>query len=171
MTRSNIEAQAVAARGLIDSAFAHRSPPSEMTDSKQLSGVGYEEVMSFEGMRWQEVSFAHVEQNSDAVFWFSPQAFCYYLPGFLSAGLKEGRCDANAYDSLIGMLDRSAEPDYWDDFFRPRWTLLTALELTAVAAWVGWFEWVDPDAFHGNTLERVRGTLNLLAQRLESGAP
>ena len=24
--------------------------------------------------------------------------------------------------SLIGELDRSPQPDYWDDYFLPRWT-------------------------------------------------
>ena len=146
----------------INAAFADRAPSSVLTDSKQLSDVEYAEVMSFEGMRWQDVSFSHIESDADAVFWFSPEAFCYYLPGFLAAGLKESRTDSNAYDALIGMLDRSPTPDYWDDFFLPRWTLLSAAEIDAVAAWVRWLQVVLPDAFHGNTYERALETLELL---------
>ena len=85
------ETLAAMALTVIETAFADRPPPSEMTNSKQLSDVEYEEVMSFEGLRWQDIAFDRIEQNADAVFWFSPEAFCYYLPGILAAGLKENR--------------------------------------------------------------------------------
>jgi hypothetical protein len=153
----------------IDAAFADRAPPAAMTDSKQLSDLEYEEVMSFAGLPWRDVTFAQIAANPDAVFWFAPEAFCYYLPGFLAAGLKENRWDTNAYDSLIGMLDRSAEPDYWDDFFRPRWTLLSAAQVEAVAAWVEWLKVVQSQAYFGNTFERVLDTLKLLKERRPSG--
>jgi len=165
MTDETGRAEADVALKLIEAAFARRAPPAVMTDSLQLSDVEYAEVMAFDGLAWPEVTFAQVEAYADAVFWFAPEAFCYYLPGFLAAGLKEARWDTNAYDSLIGMLDRSPEPDYWDDFFRPRWTLLSAAETDAVAAWVRWFEAVQPDAFHDNTYERALATLALLKGR------
>ena len=156
------ETLAATALDLIGKAFADRAPPAAITDSLQLSDVEYDEVMSFAGMDWREVAFDQVERNADAVFWFSPEAFCYYLPGLLAAGLKENRWDTNAYDALIGMLDRSPEPDYWDVFFLPRWPLLSDEEIDAVRSWVRWFESVLPDAFPSNTSERVDDTLTLL---------
>jgi hypothetical protein len=157
--------EAKIALGLIEAAFGERAAPSAMTDSLQLSDAEYAEVMAFDGLVWQEVRFALAEANADAVFWFAPEAFCYYLPGFLAAGLREARWDSNAYDALIAMLDRSPEPDYWDDFFRPRWTLLKAAELGAVAAWVRCFAAAQPDAFHDNSFERALATLALLKDR------
>lgn len=163
--------QSPSARALaqIGAAFADRSPPSVMTTSKQLSDVEYEEVMSFDGMSWQDVTFEQVRRYPDAVFWFAPEAFCYYLPGLMAAGLRENRTDSNAYDSLIGMLDRSPEPAYWDDFFLPRWTELTAAELDAVAAWVEWLESVEPHPVYENTYDRCRETLRLLKERRTGG--
>ena len=161
-TMDTPENLAAAALTLIDTAFADRPPPSEMTNSMQLSDIEYEEVMSFEGLRWQDVAFDQVEKNADAVFWFSPEAFCYYLPGLLAAGLKENRWDTNAYDGLISMLDRSPEPDYWDEFFLPRWPLLSVQEIEAVRSWVRWFKNVLPEGFPSNTFERVDDTLTLL---------
>ena len=73
--------------------------------------------------------------------------------------------DRGAYDSLIGLLDRSPEPDYWDDFFLPRCKLLTTAEIEAVAAWARWLQAVDPDAYHFNTFERVQATLTLLSEK------
>lgn len=159
------EAQAAATRDLISVAFARRTLPSVLTDSKQLSDSEYEEVMAFQGVRWQDVTFAQIERWADAVFWFAPETLCYYLPGFLTAGLKENRWDTNAYDSLIGCLDRSPEPDDWDDFFLPRWPLLTAEELDAVSAWARWLEIVQPHGFHSHTYARVQNTLTLLKER------
>jgi hypothetical protein len=149
----------------ISFAFVDRAPPSVMTTSLQLSDYEYQEVMSYAGLHWRDVTFDQVVQNSDAVFWFGPEAFCYYLPGILAAGLKDNRTDSNAYDSLIGMLDRSPEPDYWDDFFLPRWTLLTPAEVESVAAWARWLEVVEPEAFPSNTYERVQVTLTLLKEK------
>jgi hypothetical protein len=110
-----MKSQAAANLGLIERAFADRSAPSAMTDSVQLSDAEYAEVMSFRGLRWQDVTFEHVQQYSDAVFWFSPTAFCYYLPGLLAPGLRE-----------------------------MRWPLLSADEIEAVASWVRWLETVEP---------------------------
>lgn len=167
MTQENAQTQAAIALEKIDSAFAGRSAPSVMTDSKQLSDAEYEEVMSFEGMRWQDVTFAHIQRCPDAVFWFAPEAFCYYLPGIIAAGLKQNRTDTNAYDSLIGCLDRSPEPDYWDDFFLPRWPLLTEAEVDAVGEWVRWLELVEPQAFNKDTCGRAQDTLTLLKWKAE----
>lgn len=118
--------------------------------------------MSFDGMHWRDITFAHIEQYPDAVFLFSPEAFCSYLPGILLAGLKENRWDSNAYDALIGMLDRSPEPAYWDDFFLPRWRQFSDPEIEAVKSWIRWLESVQPDAFLPNSFEWLRDTLTLL---------
>lgn len=172
MTHNNVEeVDKAAARALdqVQSAFSDRAPPKKITDSKQLSDSEYAEVMSFEELKWREVSVALIEQAPDAVFWFSPEAFCYYLPGVLTAGLRAGRSDLLYFDSLIGCLDRNPEPDYWDDFFFPRFTLLSPEEITAVSAWAHWMELVEPDGYHELTYQRVKGTLELLRQRATTG--
>jgi len=157
-----IKSAADRARNLIEAAFADRARPAHLFDSKQLLDFEYDEVMLFDQMRWQDVEIAHVDRAPDAVFWFSPEAFCYYLPGFLVAGLRENNVDSNAFDSIIGCLDRSPEPDYWDDFFRPRFTQFKVSELEAVSAWVRWMEMVQPDAFDPITYQRAQDTLELL---------
>lgn len=165
-TKLLIKSAADKARNLIEAAFTDRAPPGLLTDSKQLSDLEHDEVMLFDQMRWQDVEIAHVDQAPDAVFWFSPEAFCYYLPGFLVAGLRENNVDSNAFDSIIGCLDRSPEPDYWDDFFRPRFAQFRTSELDAISAWVCWMEMAQPDTFHESTYQRVRDTLELLKWRV-----
>jgi hypothetical protein len=165
MASENTKALSAIALDLIATAFPDRPPPKVMSDSKQLSDTEYTEVMSYEGMRWQDVTFELVEDAPDAFFWFAPEAFCYYLPGILAAGLRDNRWDSNAYDSLIGTLDRSPEPDYWDDFFLPRFELFSPLEIDAIAAWVKWLESVQPDAYLANSYARALETLHLLKVR------
>ena len=167
MNGEAMKSQASAALGLIERAFADRSPPSAVSGSLQLSESEYAEVMSFQGRRWQDVTSEQVRQRSDAVFWFSPTAFCYYLAGLLAPGLRELRWDCNAYDSLIGSLDRSPGPDGWDDCFLPRWPLLTADEIEAVASWVRWLETDQPSGFFDNTCQRVQYTLTLFKWKAE----
>lgn len=163
MTTDAAETRRILALDLIRDAFAERPRPEVMTTSLQLSDLELAEVMAFHGMRWQEVTFDHVERYGDAVYGFAAEAFCYYLPGILSACLREGRWNANVCDSLINMLDRSPEPYYWDDFFLPRWPRLSDVELDAVAAWTSWLELVRPEVFD-NAYERVREQLRLLKE-------
>lgn len=168
MTGNSTSAEALQTLQLIRDAFADRAPPTILTSSKQLTDVEYAEVMSFDQLDWQAVRFDLIERCADAVFWFAPEAFCYYLPGFLCAGLQENRTDTNTYDALIGMLDRSPEPDYWDDFFLPRWTLLSVGEIDAVSAWARWLLSVDPSVAGGKIAQRVQDTLTLLRWNAES---
>ncbi len=165
MTQYHEQAERAVIIELIEEAFAERSPPVEMSDSMQLSDTEYEEVMSFAGLHWRDVDVALLEKACDAVFWFSPTAFCFYLPGALASSLRENRYDLNYLDSLLGCLDRSPEPEHWDDFFAPRFTLLKPREIDAVAAWVRWLEQVQPDDFLAGSYARARETLALLKQR------
>jgi hypothetical protein len=171
MNRGTGDAQAIVALDAIKKAFAHRNPPCVLTDSMQLTEGECADVMAFDGMDWRDVTVEQVERCADAVFWFSPEAFCYYLPGILAAGLKSRRSDLSAYDSLIGSLDRSPAPDHWDDFFLPRWPLLSGPEIDAVTAWVRWLEIVEPDQVFENTYQRTRDTLDLLKAVTEGTAP
>ena len=157
-----ISSAAQRAQVLIEAGFAGRNPPALMYDSKQLLDFEYDEVMSFDQMRWQDVMLSHVDQAPGAVFWFSPEAFCYYMPGFLAAGLRENNVASLAFDSIIGCLAQAPEPDNWNDFFRPRFTRFQIAELDAILAWVCWMEMQQPDAFHENTYQQVRDTLELL---------
>ena len=62
----------------------------------------------------------------------------------------------------LGMLDCGPQPDFWYDFFAPRWPGLTTGPVEAVAARARWLQAVQPDAFHANAYERVQATLELL---------
>lgn len=149
---------------LISSSFEHRPIPSELTLSKQLTDDEYSEINSFQNKYWSEITCEQLDYFYDIIFWLSPEAFCFYLPGILSAGIKEDRTDLLIYSSILGMLDRSPNPAYWDNFFLERWPLLTESECKAVQDWVLWLASNEETVFYKNTLDRVLETLELLKQ-------
>ncbi len=150
---------------LIREAFATRVMPDVLFSSVQLTEDEIEEVLSFQGKHWSTVTCDQLEAYSYAIYWFSPEAFCYYLPGILSAGIKEKKSDLLVYDSIIRKLDRSPEPAYWDDFFLTRWPLLSAKECEAVQEWVLWLAPLESPACYENTFSRAFETLDLLKHK------
>jgi hypothetical protein len=60
----------------------------------------------FSGKDWRDLCQDDWEQHYDAVSFFTPEAFAYYLPSILSL-TADGRCHLLVADQIIGSLDRS----------------------------------------------------------------
>lgn len=149
---------------LIRTAFADRQKPKTLTESASLSKHELEDVIFFQGKDWGTLSGDDIQPHHEAIFWFSPEAFCYYLPGLLSAGIKENRPDLLVFDSIINMLDRSADPYLWDEFFMHRWPLLNKEECSALKAWVFWLEQSNDYFQFSDSCARAVETLDLLEE-------
>jgi hypothetical protein len=63
------------------------------------------------------------------------------------------------------MLDRSPDPNSWDEFFIARWPLLTARECEATQAWILWLSSFDDGSYSEIALARAFDTLELLKER------
>jgi hypothetical protein len=120
--------------------------------------------MSFWGQPWSSVTGSQLEKHFEAIFWFSPEAFCYYLPGILTAGIKENKPGLIVNQSLINMLDRSPDPASWDEFFVARWPQLTAGECEAIQHWILWLSSIE-ERSADSSLARGFDTLELLKRR------
>ncbi len=149
---------------LISAAFAGRPMPKILTESASLSKHEREDVDFFQGKDWRVLTGDDIQSHHEAIFWFSPKAFCYYLPGFLSAGIKENRPDLLVFDSILNMLDRSPDPYLWDEFFMHRWPLLNKEECRAVKSWVFWLELNNEYFQYSDSCARALETLDLLEQ-------
>ncbi len=160
-----LEADKPSLLNALSEAFGERRRPETLIGSDQLSKDELAEVMSFSGKHWSEVTCETLAENHGAVFWFSPEAFCFYLPGILSCGVAAERPDLLAYDAILGMLDRSPEPAYWDDFFLARWPLLGVEECAACQAWLRWLASVGADLHRESSVFRALETLDLLKTR------
>jgi hypothetical protein len=66
---------------LIKEAFSHRCMPTLFLVSEEWAAHESDDVMSFWGKPWSCVTDSQLERHFDAIFWFTPEAFCYYLPG------------------------------------------------------------------------------------------
>jgi hypothetical protein len=155
---------------LIEAAFTHRDVPRSFLGSEQLAAHEADDVMTFWRKPWWCVTGAQLETSFEAIFWFSPEAFCYYLPGIFSAGVHENNPWLIVNQSIVSMLDRSADPDSWDEFFCARWLRLTVKECEATQAWILWLSSFQ-DAYPEPALGRAFDTLELLKRKApRSGA-
>ncbi|HEV7237954.1 MAG TPA: hypothetical protein VGQ36_01860 [Thermoanaerobaculia bacterium] len=153
---------------MIEEAFNHRRMPMLFLVSEQLAAHEYDDVMSFWGKPWPRVTGAQLEKYFEAIFWFTPEAFCYYLPGIFIAGILESKPWLIVNHSVVNMLDRSPDPASWDDFFFARWSQLTARECEASQAWILWLSSFKDGTYSEIALDRAFDTLELLKERQRS---
>lgn len=143
-------------------AFDNRSAPEDVVSPDHPDTYEYQEALHFEAVDWRNTTCDEWQEYADSIYAFLPEAFCYFLPGILSAEIKEGRPDLLLTSALLNMLDRSPNKDTWDTFFIERWLLLAEEECQAVQQWIIWLAdqkiGLDDDA-----LMRAYETLEMLA--------
>lgn len=142
--------------------------PTLFLVSEQLAVHEHDDVMSFWGKAWSCVTGSQLEKHFEAIFWFTPEAFCYYLPGIFTVGIQENKPWLIVNHSLVNMLDRSTDPSSWDDFFVARWSQLTARECEATQGWVLWLSSFNDSSYSESSLARAFDTLDLLRQRAKA---
>ena len=115
---------------------------------------------AFGGRRWTEVPAYHVARSADALSWFTPTAFQYYLPAYLTwrlADPERGR-SSNVSEALVRSLlplvravrsDRPGQPagtaarlaQEATAVWRQRRAGLTPEQQTVVARWFQLLYW------------------------------
>ena len=125
----------------------------------------YLEALNFHGLSWEVMDSDFLVKNSDALYAVTPEAFCYYLPAFLVHGFEHRQTPPIYVDAILGMLDRSPNPDLWDDSFRRRWTLLHIDECQVVEKWILALSECSEGAFDQLILDRAFDTVQLLMER------
>lgn len=149
----------------IEQAFVARVRPEQARDIQRSADEIYGDADAFAGMDWRDITCAMLDRHFESVHGFSPEAFCYYLPGIYSAGMRESRPDLLVNRSLIMTLDRGNAPASWDDFFRERWPRLTPQECEATQRWILWLAEFDPPPISDASLSRAYDTMDLLAHQ------
>jgi len=125
----------------------------------------YEDLIAFLGKDWSSMTGDQLEKYFEAIFWFTPEAFCYYLPGIFSAGINDDIPELIVNHSVVEMLDRSQDYEMWDEFFLERWPLLSTQECEAAQEWILWLSSCGETSFSDNSLSRSFDTLELLKTR------
>jgi hypothetical protein len=152
--------------GQIERAFESRIKPLAVTPRWHADTSEYEEALRFKGLDWKGLGSAFIKQNSDALYGLTPDAFCYYLPAFLIAGAAGGSEAFYLADGIIKMLDRSPNPEYWDEFFLARWPLLKKPECLVIQNWLLALS-ANSLYAEGDDLSRAFDTVQLLINRMD----
>ena len=150
-------------------AFSSRECPAIFYTSTELTKAEISAVLELKQMHPGSYPIGFLQENYDVVFWLSPQAFCYCLPGFMVASLRE---EGNLLiaDAIIGMLDRSSLQDCWENFFCDRWLLLEKDELIVIQRWLIWILDNRYDHYDISRLDRAFDVLSVLeADKLRQG--
>jgi len=123
----------------------------------------YADALMFQGKNWKSVTCKDLETHIDAIYGFSPAAFCYFLPAIYSSGIRESRPDLLVNSALVQMLDRSNIPSSWNQFFIDRWATLNIKECAATHQWLMWLADLEPDM--DAELSRAFDTVDLISKR------
>lgn len=146
----------------ISEAFSQRSLPAQVIPSEAADTEEYTDAEFFRGRHWESVTCSEWESHPAAVFGFSPEAFCYFLPSVFVAGIRENRPELLVNSSLVMTLDRSNAPSSWDNFFVKRWPTLSGGECRVVQSWLLWLADVVPPVVEDQSLSRAFDTIELL---------
>ena len=146
----------------LNKTLSKKKRPKKIVVSNELTDDEMQEALFFADKSKEELSCRDIEQRYEAVYWFSSEAFCYFLPMMLYVCIKEERVELLLYDVIIDMLDRQSNIEYWDDFFITRWRCFSEEEINSIKMWLLWLR--DKGYFQNDTVtfERSIKTLDLL---------
>lgn len=146
-------------------AFQWRIRPIVISDSIHLSKYELDDLLFITSFDWNEITGELWEKYFDVISWFSPDAFCYYLPSIIKVSIEESQPNLIVVESIVYMLDRNPEPEWWDEFFLKRWTLFTIQECKAIQEWIFWLSSFNKSNHDDDSLERALETIELLISR------
>lgn len=90
----------------------------------------------FAGRDWRDVTRDEWDAHADAVYSFTPVAFQYYFPSLVLRSLENLDAWFAPADAIVTVLDRSPNPDYWDEFLTSRFAELTLGEYEVILEWL-----------------------------------
>lgn len=149
----------------IEDAFSWRQMPAKLvTSGAEVDSEELAEANSFLGRPFQELTCKFLDAKFEFIYWITPEAFRYYLPGIMCAGIREARPELLVNFSIVRMLSRSTEEELFDDFFSGRWVGLRSKEYQACQEWLLWLS-KDLDAEIGPEISRAFDLLEYLKNR------
>lgn len=101
-----------------------------------MGDEAYEEANAFIGKRWSEIDREFAHRYRDALFWFRPDAFHYYLPAFLRAA-EAGAGFAELFvGNLLTIIIPDGDPGLMS-FRKERLERLTEPQVEWFKDWLG----------------------------------
>lgn len=134
----------------IESAFADRKYPQSMIPKTFLKHTDiYTDALYFINRNWRTLTCTELNEHSEAIFGFSPHAYCYYLPGIMLASIRENNYDLLIVDTVLNQVERLVYDYVVEEnlFLIKRWILLTYEEYAVVQEWLRWLAGADSANF------------------------
>ncbi len=123
----------------IERAFAARLKPAQVRlgdECLQLDS-DTDEAIWFSGRDWHGLTRKDWEEHSAAIFFFDSDSFAYYLPSLLLLATGNPPESLSAVESLIGLLDRTPDPEALKDWYlAERFLGLRREELEVLKEWL-----------------------------------
>jgi hypothetical protein len=151
---------------VILNAFQERKQPTNIIRIEQRIFADTVDASYFSNKICANISWDDWSNHSDAIFTLSPEAFIYFLPSVLILSLENPLRWLGAADVVINSLNRSANYEYWDNWFLERFTNLTFQELDTITSWVEEMSLVDTYTDQDGWM-RVYQTLDLLKNKIK----
>lgn len=154
-------------RKIIHDAFAGTRPPdtSEIVPKHEYVHLECDEIReAFHGKAWDELSLPFLTYHREAVFFFTPRAWSYYLPAYMQAIIT----DYDGTDTMVnGLLATLAASRDADDEARRR-ARIAALNGRQRAALGKFIDWVASE--HSDDLEEEdRQAIRALLEQRSAG--
>jgi hypothetical protein len=145
---------------MIDQAFADVPMPSAKDFCASFGPEAAEDTEPFVGKKWQDLDPDFIDRYQGALFWFTPEAFHYYLPAFLKAGLARPKA-VHVVTILQLLQPTSAETRF--EFRKQRWKRLSEPQILALADWL---RQLQPHAQPGGVFdEEIKQGLQIVQDR------
>jgi hypothetical protein len=122
-------------KDIIERSFAQVPRPS---DEDLVESPGHEELEDtepFRGKAWDEIGHPTLLRHQYALFWFTPEAFHYFLPAFLCAALDN---PGSLYTTTILQFLSPTDDKTLATFAKERWSLLTDAQIQALDEWLSY---------------------------------
>jgi hypothetical protein len=113
----------------------------------------------FRGKKWQELDLLTLRRNRDSVFFFTPEAYHFYLPSFLICILDD-HDEADAItDTVLYSLTTRGKSDEEKNFVLKRLALFTKEERDVITLFIKWLKDEYADYHSKDDLDEIAGSL------------
>lgn len=133
----------------IKDAFATVAYPGDDDIAYDQSGFHLEcsqVARHFRGKHWRDLTTDFLRKHADAIFFFSPAAYAYFLPAFLRSSIEDFESADVVPSNVVVSLSRSLS-GWKPEQFAQRIKNLTVPQRKAVAAFLRYLETERADYF------------------------
>lgn len=137
----------------IREAFADATYPGDDNLIYDSRDVGARQIAdAFRGKHWSEVPFETLLYHNDALHFFSPEAFRFYLPAYLLAVLERYEDADILPEMLVGVLTAPDPQDPVYSSFRRKFDGFSAARKAAITAFLEYLLRTHPDEYPDDAL-------------------